>query len=464
MYKKNNKIWRAIIITIIGIGLMLSTLAMTPKQEAITATPEPSDTVTLTFTSTATQAPTPTFTPSPSSTPTQTPTDNALVMIQTQNAEISQKLDNLKPNSTSKTNDAIESFVINLVSGAFWDFVKWLFVVTGLAAAISKFFRTQAVSAGVTPNRTLVNLETFLGDAFKVVLWVVIATVLVWSVYYLGQSISQSSSKTELISISNQLGQIQNQLNSSSSIIPTVTSTNYITTDSPSSDAHRDTGSNSDANNDTSKILDKSIVIFAIFTFLFLGLIWIISSNQSRFYENVLPKMDLDVLGRRLLPAVFLVFILQLLPSLISAVILPIMIPYILFAFFDIVLLYPNNHLQNLVIRYYRPIIFLSVFGVWLRAFQVFQNYLNVFWESHGRASMQIIIAYLLDPQQSPLSIFLPSNTLSQALKFLDTFGWVLLPYLLALFYAGRPSRRIRKFAEERYIWKMTKAEGQKDE
>lgn len=68
----------------------------------------------------------------------------------------------------------------------------------------------------------------------------------------------------------------------------------------------------------------------------------------------------------RILNAVPLALIAILLPYPASALVLPFILPFFLFSFFDAVYLYPNRYLKGIVKRYWL-LVLLASFGAWLR-------------------------------------------------------------------------------------------------
>ncbi|MBV6452081.1 MAG: hypothetical protein MHPDNHAH_02832 [Anaerolineales bacterium] len=439
MTRNRRKIWSAIIIAIMS-GSILSILAMTPYQEAATSTPEPSNTATLTFIPTATL----TVTPSPSATPTQTPTDNAFLALQTQNAEIIQKLGTLEQNYASQKNDDTKSFAVNLVSEAFWDFIKWFFSVTGLAAAITKFLRIQAESAGKTPNRTLINLEVLFRDAFKVALWIVIAFTLIWSVYYLGQSIRQSSDSTELVSISNKLDEIQDQINSSSIATPMINPVSAPVGTQSVLSPQNPPAPDQDSENNMFLLLVAEAMGLGIVAF-FVYFSSKLTKHQTKIYEANVSNVNFQEIGTSLLPALLIVLMLLLLPSPVDSILMPLLIPFLVYGFFEVIRIYPSLYLKKLVLAHYSKIIYIAQFGAWYSFFSTLKNYASPFFEIYQTVWGRLVFK---------ISAFingLPSDLLSQ----LPQIVWDFVPLLFAFGLAVKPWRRIKMQAETTQIMKI---------
>ena len=395
----------AVLAISIGFILLMSTAAMLPSQAAVTPTLETTATSTEQPTSTPTATQTSTSTPTPSATPTYSVPEP----LQTEIANVNEKLDGLKENPWS-THSA--SIVDNLVAeGILW--VLGLFI--GKKAVKVKI--DQDNLAGKAVNKTLEDINIVLGYLLKVSFWLLMVLIIVWAIFTFGQPLAQSASQLNLQSTSLNSNRTETQSNGT----PQSTST-------PSGVPEKEV----ELQNSLYFSFGLSLVIILVF----FSITGIIEKNQIKKYESTFQKLDLDIAGRKLLPAIFLVLILNILPNPIEAFLSPIIIPYILFAFFDVVLLYSNSHLQDIVVRHYPKIIFLSVFGVWFRVFQLLQDYLrpilNVIWQQFSYSSVR--------------------------------FLWELLPITLAILYSIIPSRRISKISEELYIRKMRKVGEHGDE
>lgn len=409
--KKYIQPFGAVLAISIGFILLMSTAAMLPSQAAVTPTLETTATSTEqpTSTPTASQTSTSTLTLTPSATPTYSIPEP----LQTEIANVNEKLDDLKQNPFS-THGA--NIFDNLLSSLI--VVVWTALV-GLVKRLLKLKNEQDESAGRALQRGYVNLEAIFGDVFHFSKWLSIGLLIIWAVYQINDSISRLSKAIELSAVANPTAIPLN----SATPYPTTSPTPYPTSTLP--------------NGSSGLLLSsvKPIGVFVIFFFIFIIFASIISRNQAKIFESILPKHNMNVLGKKLLPAIFLVIILQLLPNPIDTFLLPVLIPFILLAFFDIVLLYPNSHLQSVVKRHYSKIIFWSVFFVWLGALQKLQSYLNS-------------ILNMIDNDADKLTIY----------------SWVLLPYVISFIYASRSSRQIRRVTKEKYIAKINETGSSKSE
>jgi hypothetical protein len=411
MLTKNKRRVGVTIALLIGLGLVLSSTAMTPSQ--VTATPTISSTITNTETptSTATSTQTPTSTPTPSVTPTYSIPEP----LQTEIANVNEKLDNLQQNPFS-THGA--SIIDNLLAA-------WIFEV------LSVFLGKKAVKVkidqdkrdGKAVNKTLEDINIVLGYLFKVSFWLLVVLIIIWAIFTFGQPLTKPTSQSNLPSSSINSNQTETQ----NSEFPQPTPT---PSDFPEKEAKLQYSL-------VTIIISSAIILLVLFT-----IPRAIARNQLKSYQGTIPKLDLQIIGRKLTPAGLLVLILLILPEPIDAFLSPIIVPYLLFAFFDIILLYPNSHLQDVVIKHYSKIIFLSVFGVWYSVFNVLLNYLYPFW-SLINGFLQRIPLLTSDPFWRDTSL-----TLAQ-------FIWNLIPLIFAISFALPPSRYIRKISEDKYIRRM---------
>lgn len=422
---KQSRFLSVLVIVLVSAFFMLSTLAMYPIQEIATVTPEAS------LTSTATQTPTSTQTSSPTPLPSATPTYSIPAPLQTEIANANEKLDDLKQNPLATHGSSI---LDNILAEA----ILW---VGGL------FFGKKAVKVkidqdkldGKAVNKTLEDINIVLGYLFKISFWFLVLLLIIWAMFTFGKPLTTSTSQLDLPSNSINSNQIETQNGN----IPQPTPSGF-----PEKEA------------ELQYSLYFSLGISLVIILIFFSITGIISRNQIKKYESTFPKLDLEIVGRKLLPAIFLVLILIILPDPVEAFLSPIIIPYLLFAFFDVVLLYSNSHLQDIVVRHYPKIIFLSVFGVWFRVFQLLQNYLRPFWNVSAGYLQNTLAEYLRSRTPSFGSSIFWQQFPYTSVEFL----WELLPITLAILYAISPSRKLRKISEEQYIRKMSRAGEREDE
>lgn len=458
MNKNLVKKFSFVFIVLISVGFLLSSPALaigqataTPTQ--FTGTNTKNDSPTFTPTTTITRTWTVTFTPLLSATPPQKSTESVSEPVQTEFATINNKLDNLKPNPLATHGTNIFDNLLSSVIVAAWT------ALVGFTKGILKFRNNQDQSATWGPNKTLINLETLLGDVFKTSLWVLFAFIAIWGIRYLSSSIGQQSSQSGLTIVSNKLDQIQKQLNTLSAVtstaIPTSTPT-VVPTAATFTNPNSQTSSNSIKGIGLSNQL-VSAAILGVALFFFLILACLVSRSQAKFFDTTLPAVDSDTFNKKLLPAIFLIFTLHLLPDPIEAILLPVFIPYILFTFFDLILFYPNMHLKDIAAKHYPKIIFLAVFGVWWGVFHVLLDYLYPLWNVADTYLQSVLIVFLrtqayINLASSPVSI----EFWRQFPYMFFQFIWDLLAIILAVIFARVPSRQIQIVIKEKYIQKMT--------
>jgi hypothetical protein len=173
--------------------------------------------------------------------------------------------------------------------------------------------------------------------------------------------------------------------------------------------------------------LGLSLLVF------FIGFASKLSRNQARIYDVDVSKVNVQDIGRALLPAGFVAFLLLLLPSLVTGILMPLLVPFLLFGFFDVIRVYPNQYLKTLVATYYSKIIFIAEFGAWYSFLSVLKNYSGPFFAIYMSAWQAII-----RNQEWGTTI----NRWPQLI-------WDYAPFVLAILLAIRPWRRIRDLSRQ---------------
>lgn len=447
MNMKSSKVLSIGLLLVVGVVFLLSTMAMMPSQA--TATPTVTISATNTKLPTATPTFTPTATPSPIPTPAYPSVEDIQKVIEPQLKEINAKIDVL---SQDTLKSHVSNVFDNLVSSGVWA----IMVAVSAALGLTNIFVSAKVkkdkAQGVTSNLDGFQQSLKSGSWFIVLMIVIyfLAPILV----IIGQAIIPLSQNTELISLSQKLDEINLNLDKLANQTPV---DNPIA--QPQSPAFvYSAPTTNPGNTEENKTIDwqPSAWISLGFIGLFLVVASFISRNQAKFYELDMSKVKWEELGKKLLPAIFLVLILYLLQDPIEAIVLPIIIPFVIFGLFDIVLLYPNSQLQAFVGKHYSKIIFLTVFGVWLRVFNVLQNYLYPYWGVTNNYLSQFAMEALHSQKNNPTY---PTRAFDQFTyelpRYIPQLIWGLLPYILALLYTLIPWRKIRKIAEDKYVAKI---------
>lgn len=450
------KLLSEILIAIVGLILLLSTLAMvqypsraTPKAIlSITNTELPI--VVKSATSTVTLTPSPTTTPTPTSTPTSTVTltpsptatpaypsvEEIDASLRDDFAQITSALDQIK-NKPGPTH--LSNIIDNLISNGIWEIFVALWAFFGLG---NIFFRVKAKKDKADGQVSQYDdLAKSFSSALRFITITLIIYFLVPIMFFIGQSAIQSINGLQLASISQKLDRIENQLDVLSPTEQAITPTpNSSTTQPPS--------------NKTDLQMPLAIFLGIVLVFLFIASI--IARSQTIVYVKPPPNLNWEVLGRKLLPAVFLVLILLLLPDPIEAILLLILIPFFIYSFFDVVILYPNFHLQDIVTKHYSKIIFLAVFGVWYRFFNLLQNYVYPFWYIIDGYLRNAVVGFFANQEVYTKIISSTSYQFWYELPYdLVQFAWTVMPIFLATIYTIIPWHRIRKISEEKYISKL---------
>lgn len=157
---------------------------------------------------------------------------------------------------------------------------------------------------------------------------------------------------------------------------------------------------------------------------------------QPGSYDVNVSGVEVQELGRSLLPAGFVVLVFLILPNPVDAVLLPLLMPFLLFGFFDVVRAYPNLYLKQLVSKHYTRVIYYAEVGAWFGFLSVLQGYTAPLYQIHLGAWGWVIGQAGWD----------------RSLFDFPQIIWAWAPLLLAFCLAIRPSQRIREVAEQRHI------------
>lgn len=444
MLQKNQRNHFVIFFAILACsGLLLSSIAMTPYQ-AMTPTPESS--ISNTPLSTPTVTPTLTVTSTFTPTPSRTPTEGVPEAFQTEFASINTQLEGLRqdPAATHFAN-----IFDNLVAAAL---VSLWTVLVGFANGFLKFKNSQDKLSGRKPNGTLINLEVLFGDIFKVSLWILFAVILILGISSLGQSIRESESNAELANISNKLDEILNQMPSSPAA--TTASNPAISPTEIEFSSPLPTKSKPDQTSEDIMMLlltveAMALGLMAFFVYFSSGL----AKFQAEIYEVHVSNVNFREIGISLLPAGLVVFILFLLPSPVDGILMPLLVPFLIFGFFDVIRIYPSPYLKNLVVTHYSKIIYIAQFGAWYGFLSILKNYANPFFGVYESMWQKVI----------EKAITFSTGQWDALLYRLPRSVWDLAPLLLAMILAIRPWRRIRKQSEKNQIIKIRESMEQDD-
>lgn len=420
---------------------------MTPSQA--TATPTVTISATNTELPTATPTLTPTATPSPIPTPAYPSVEDIQKAIEPQLKDISEKIDVL---SQDTLKSHVSNVFDNLVSSGIWAIMVAVSATLGLTNIFISAKAKKDKAQGITSN--LDGLQQSLKSGSWFIALMIAIYFLVPILVIIGQAIIPSSENTEFISLSQKLDEINLDLDKLTNQTP---ASNPTPLPQPPTNAYNAPSTNPE-NTEENKTIDwqPSAWISLGFIGLFLVVASFISRNQAKFYELDMSKVKWEELSKKLLPAIFLVLILYLLQDPIEAIILPIIIPFVIFGLFDIVLLYPNSQLQAFVGKNYSKIIFLTVFGVWLRVFNVLQSYLYPYWGVTNNYLSQFAIEALHSQENNPTYPIRAFDQFTYELpRYIPQLIWGMLPYILALLYTLIPWGKIRKIAEDKYVAKI---------
>jgi hypothetical protein len=198
--------------------------------------------------------------------------------------------------------------------------------------------------------------------------------------------------------------------------------------------------------------------LLALFAFLATKL----AIYQTRIYDVNIARINLKAITPALLRAGLPVLILLLLPYPAGEILLPLLIPFILVALFDIVRYYPNLFFKSIVTRHYSTIIFLAEFGAWYAFLSMIRSYLNPFWRIYEDL-WQYFIRQTFDHLTLRDAVISNPGLFSgfiQEVKsswpsLLPQFWWDILPILLAVLLAIGPWRYIETLVKTHQIAKI---------
>lgn len=400
--------------------------------------------------------------------------------FQTEFAEINQKLDNLdNPSLLDRFGEGLFSIVYSFV----YDIFSWVLTVICTISGIGKLVmyvinQLSGVSKEPESNPILIRFEYVFGSVFRVSGWILAGIVFLMSIDKLASSIIQTRDRTQLVAISNQLEQIQTQLETRSPITPIVvpiteTSLPTITpifTSSPTPTAFLPAPTPTVTPGADLKIESQIFMFIAVgmglgLLALFAFLASKLAKYQTQFYGVNVSRLRLQSFSPELTRAGLLILVLFLLPYPVEEILLPLLVPFLIFAFLDIVRFYPNLLLKDLVIRHYPKIIFGAVFGAWYSFLSVLKSYGNPIWLFYESAWDSVIRQFMGQQNMGPLSgeLILNSKALtnflhdiSDRLPFILTqFSWDFIPILLAILLAIGPYRQIKRISEGDQIKKI---------
>ena len=405
--------WDPVRIAIAGIVILFSTLAMSSTKTSPTPTIVASATNTElpTTTSTATPTITTTFTPSPSPTPAYL-SAQAIQTIQSNLETINAKLDGI----SKKTEPAdLSNILDDLIANGLWAILIALESILGTAILVVWGKSKQDEERGKSPRSSYLTRSLIFGLILILIMLIAYFTIPI--LIFIGQTNIQTSDQMQLNSISQQLDHVETRLNTQPQATPSLLP-------SPIHPSNLNTTNNLDWLIPTA--ISSGLLL------LFLGAAVVIAGNQTKFYEIESSKIEWQELGTKLLPAGFLVLILYLLPSPIDTFLMPILVPFFIVAFFNVVILYPNQHLKRLVIKHYSMIIFIAVFGVWYGVFQRIQEYSYPIWDTANGIFRSNIEA----------------TANNQFLNGLPQLMWGVLPLALSIVFSLAPWRTNSKHLE----------------
>mgnify|MGYP001264942409 CR=1 FL=1 len=138
-----------------------------------------------------------------------------------------------------------------------------------------------------------------------------------------------------------------------------------------------------------------------------------------------------------------LVLFLMFLPWPVDTILLPFLLRYFLFAFFEAVRLYPNQRILNTILKYHSIIVFLACFGVWFQFFNVIH------------AMLQPLISGMVLAQYS--DIYSTSGSWFRIIEALPQIAYV-LPLPLALMLSSVDWRYLRQEIREKSLPKIQEA------
>lgn len=226
---------------------------------------------------------------------------------------------------------------------------------------------------GIALDNKIENLEISLGVGINIILIVVGTYLLLALSFARGQTIVPTNNQMDLTIVSERLGRIETQLE-------------LLT-----QGGNQGTPNNSFLRDEQIKaFLNQAnmVVLAGLATSLFANFLFMIGFGRRRaqpIQKAILPNFGLkEIFEQELLTAILLALILALLPNSAEVFLLPLILHYFIFAFFEIIRLYPNLQIKEIVVKNYSLIILFAELSVWANFLnllkQLYTDYIYSAW------------------------------------------------------------------------------------
>lgn len=399
----------------------LEIIVLVPTQTII---PTPTLSPSPTFTPTQTTTPTPTLSPSPTLTPT-----SPCPSVQDIRNALSQDFSEIKELIDQRAGPQTwgENLGVELVGSVLWESLTVVFLLS--LPIVGKIALKLKLTKGKAPSETDKMLNSVL-DAV-IITYSVVLVLLLFSLSLSRKIDSQALGKTDLNAIVERLERIESKLQVQPNVDITRTPIPTMRV-FPSS-----IPTNSQTLNPYAKLnpIITSVLLLSLSANVLLVLIYGKRKSQPEApeFQPITKKLH-DLPDKELFAAILLALVILLLPYPTDTFLLPFIIQYFIFAFFDIVHLYPNQHLKEIVIRRYSLLIFFAEFGVWFSFLSALRNFLYPVWNIIHRIIVQ--------------------GFLADFVRWLDS-SWEFAPLVLAVIIAVPSWLRLKKLSKEKAIPKI---------
>jgi hypothetical protein len=376
----------------------------TPLSPTTTATPTATATCTATPTATATPTPTATQTPTATSilaaTTTVTVSANA-PLVQEIKSAFDEDLTAIRQGIDKLNNPGLEGTAVsvgeNLLASAIWEIffatpLALIFSTLGVSTIVVKLFAYVGIKLAESKDQQPSQVVTFLNTSTNFIVYILLGILLTITIVELAFGNRPPDTREEMVLLSTKIDTLITRLDGGVIATPTmsaptapilpvpisVPTDNFIPLESAS---QRDGfGFNSStAALGFGVVSALVLVIVTLWTGSYLvGLRSLGSSASAQINSN---RENAPKQGRNFEIAVLLGLIPWLLPSPAGEFIVPFLVPYLLLLVFDIATSDEGKPLTEFARRFYKPIVFLALFGAWNGFFGTIAWLIEPFWQ-----------------------------------------------------------------------------------
>ncbi|HEY0605399.1 MAG TPA: hypothetical protein VGD58_20930 [Herpetosiphonaceae bacterium] len=266
----------------------------------------------------------------------------------------------------------------------------------GSLSIIGKLFTRYKInketSSGQTPSTSITQLDTLFN-----VLILICMVIFIFLFFYFSVNVpSQAEIATpiDVAAVNSKLDRIETQLQdlletqvvtpTVAPLLPTPTPTSLPIIVNPPGFEPDSSLLDEPAPGVTGTMLFFSGLFLATLILIALWILKYIRSSRNVRFDTATTGATIQVSGLPIdtgvLAAILLALIIMLLPYPADIFLLPVIVPYLVLTFFELVILYPSVALKAFINRRYSLFVFLAVFGSWASLFEVISYYLSPIW------------------------------------------------------------------------------------